>query len=195
MPKLSDASHEAEASIWDLVFGGKRELVWASQLFCTESQCSSATERILFANCEVRSSTRGAFKVISAICLVGDQALVVTTFRVPGQENCWPPPSLPFFNQTPLCSDCPACCWGHSWLQATAWWLPLAPCCYAVGCSSKWGGINFNNTEGMAPSVLQCLLSLIVRILSASSWLCFGWVWQLKSILNSACNWALRILT
>lgn len=93
MPKLSDASHEAEASIWDLVFGGKRELVWASQLFCTESQCFPATERILFVNCEVGSSTRGAFKVISAICLVGDQALAVTTFRVPGQENCWPPPS------------------------------------------------------------------------------------------------------
>lgn len=101
--KLKQAS-----GTWCLVARGS----WcgASQLFYTESQCSSATERILFANCEVSSSTRGAFKVISAICLAGDQALVVMTFRVPGQENCWPPPSLPFFNQTPLCSDCPACC-------------------------------------------------------------------------------------
>lgn len=72
MPKQSDPSHEAEASIWDLVSGGNRELVWASQLFCTESQCSSTAERILFANCEVRSSTRGSFKMVSAICLVGD---------------------------------------------------------------------------------------------------------------------------
>lgn len=74
MPKQSDPSHEAEANIWDLVFGGNRELVWASQLFYTDSQCSSTTERILFANCEV--STRGVFKVISATCLVGDPALV-----------------------------------------------------------------------------------------------------------------------
>lgn len=43
-------SHETEASTWDLVFGGNRELVWASQLFHSESQCSSITERVLLAD-------------------------------------------------------------------------------------------------------------------------------------------------
>lgn len=86
MPKQSDPSQEAETSIWDLLFGGNRELVWASQLFST-------AERTLFAKLEVRSSTRGAFKMISVTCLVGDQALVVTTLHVPGQGHCWPPPS------------------------------------------------------------------------------------------------------
>lgn len=173
-------------SVWDLLFGGNRELVWASQLLCTESQCFPTTEKILFANLEVRSSTRGAFKVI----LLGDQAHVVTTLHVPGQEHCWPPPSGAIA-QLPLL-------WLHTLLLGQSW-LPASlvassgTLCYAVGCSSKWRGISFNKMVVMAPSVLPCFLSLIVQILSASSWLCFGWVWQLKSILSS--NRAVRIFS
>lgn len=137
------------------------------------------------------SSTRGAFKVISATCLVGDRALVVTTFHMSRQEHCWP--SLSELMTKLALFWLPTLLLGKAWLQASSgWWLPQAPCCYAVGCFSKRSRKSFNNVQVMAASVLQYFLSLIVQILSASSWLCFGWVWQLKSILNS--NWALRIL-
>lgn len=142
--------------------------------------------------CLVAKGRRCAFKVISATCPISGQALVVTTFHVSRQEHCWP--SLSEIMTKLSLFWLPTLLLGTAWLQAAAWWLPLARCYYAVGlgCSSKWSGKSFNNTQVMAASVLQYFLSLIVQILSASSWLCFGWVWQLKSILNS--NWALRIL-
>lgn len=170
-----------------LLFGGNRELVWASQLFCTESQCFSTTERTLFANLEVRSSTRGAFKLISVTCLVGDQALVVTTLHVSGQEHCWPPPSGTI-TKLPLL-------WLPTLLLASSLCLVASSGTLVLCCRKllQVRGISFNKMEVMAPSVLQCFLSLTVQILSAWSWLCFGWVWQLKPILSS--NWAFRILS
>lgn len=51
MTEQSDPSHEVEANIWDLVFGGNRELVWASQLFYGVSVFLNY-RRIPFVNCE-----------------------------------------------------------------------------------------------------------------------------------------------
>lgn len=131
---------------------------------------------------------------ISATCLVGSQALVLTAFSKLQQEHCWPPSSEILTKNTAACSL------PLLWLPCLLLGAQLASSCCSVafsgslllvvGCSSKWEGIKF-----MAPSALQCLLFLSwpdpAYIKLAVLWLSL----PAEIYINRPCNWALRILT
>lgn len=125
-------SNEAEASIWDLVFSGNRGLVWAPQLFHSESWCSSTTERVLLANSGARPIRRDAVSPLLSKLRHGSlpPALwaaepLCLPLSVCASKGIAGHLLLKSYQKSLLlahsyCSDCLACCWGHHCLQTAA---------------------------------------------------------------------------